>query len=371
MSEGFPGWPENWVRDRQDAFRHALEGFDHARPVLVASHNDADGLSAAAVLARSLEQAGHRVRVRILGRGENPWSDAFRTELQGDGSTEGLPGGLIVSDLGLRREAILPTLPTVVIDHHVPTGPAEAPPGMTEITGHGLEPTPTSSLLAYWCAGAITEADDLLWLAAIGIIGDLEEKSGFAELDAARARYGITALRDAVSLINAPRRASAGDASPALRLLMRAEDPREITKGEDADTAALRAAKEEVKQALEDARRAPPRVQGKVALIRMHTGCQVHPLVAQAWRGRLSDKIVIAANTGYRPGWVHFAARSATGEDLVEFLRTVRPRDADENYGNGHAQATGGALRTEGWNEFMDKLGFGEAMKLPVGEAAA
>ena len=377
MSDGFSGWPKHWVRDRQDEFRRALDGFDPARPVLVASHNDADGLSAAALLARSLERAGRKARLRILGRGENPWSDAFRTELRGggaavsDGLPDGLPGGLIVSDLGLRREAILPDLPTVVIDHHVPTGPTETPPGMTAITGHGLEPTPTSSLLAFWCAGAIAEADDLLWLAAIGIIGDLEEKSGFPEMEAARARYGITALRDAVSLINAPRRASAGDASPALRLLMRADGPREITKGEDADTAALRAAKEEVKQALEDARRAPPRVQGKVAIIRMHTGCQVHPLVAQAWRGRLSDKIVIAANTGYRPGWVHFAARSATGEDLVEFLRTVRPRDADENYGNGHAQATGGALRTEGWNEFMDRLGFGEAMKLPVGEAAA
>lgn len=32
------------------------------------------------------------------------------------------------------------------------------------------------------------------------------------------------------------------------------------------------------------------------------------PLVAQAWVGRLKNHIVIAANVGLRPGWVHFAA---------------------------------------------------------------
>jgi single-stranded-DNA-specific exonuclease len=73
---------------------------------------------------------------------------------------------------------------------------------------------------------------------------------------------------------------------------------------------------------------------------------------------------VIAANKGYRPGWVHFSARSATGIDLVEVLRERAPTGADENYGSGHEQATGGTLRPAAWNEFVTTLGFGPEMQL-------
>ena len=104
-----------------------------------------------------------------------------------------------------------------------------------------------------------------------------------------------------------------------------------------------------------------------VALIRFHSPCQIHPLVAQAWRGRLKDDIVLAANTGYRPGWVHFAARSARDVDLIRFLAERRPPGADENYGSGHAQATGGALRPDDWNHFVSGLGFGPDQQVQAG----
>jgi single-stranded-DNA-specific exonuclease len=69
---------------------------------------------------------------------------------------------------------------------------------------------------------------------------------------------------------------------------------------------------------------------------------------------------VLAANTGYRDGWVHFAARTATGTDLIAFLAAHRPPGAGEEYGSGHAQATGGALRPADWNAFVAGLGFPE-----------
>ena len=87
----------------------------------------------------------------------------------------------------------------------------------------------------------------------------------------------------------------------------------------------------------------------------------IHPLIAQQWRGRLRDKIVIAGNRGYRPGWVHFAARSATGRNLIDFLAEHRPANADIRYGNGHGQATGGALQVGDWNSFVTGLGFPQA----------
>ena len=316
--------------------------------VLVLGHFDADGLSAVAIFARALRVAGREIDIRLVGKGENPWSRELRAELE-----TRAPGGLIVTDLGVREGAVLPGCPTVLIDHHVPTG---TPGDATVISGNGLKPEPTSALLAWWCAGAIGPADDLLWLAATGLIGDMAE--GFPELDEANARYGKTALKDAVSLINAPRRTAAADATPALTLMLEGDGPKAITKGTAPENAALHAAKAEVKAELEVAKRVAPKVRDGVALIRFHSPTQIHPLVAQQWRGRLKDNIVLAANTGYRPGWVHFAARSASGADLIEFLARHRPPGATEAYGNGHRQATGGALRPADWNAFVRAIGF-------------
>jgi len=336
-------------------FAQAVTGFGPGVP-LILTHNDADGLSAGVLLARALARAGRAPGIRVLGRGESPWSADMAAELAAQS-----PAGLVVADLGLRAGAVRPGTPTVVVDHHVPAGDAG---GATVISGFGAEPTPTTSLLAYWCAAGLGAADDLLWLAAIGIIGDLGDKAPFPALAEARKRHGVTALREAVSLLNAPRRAGSGDAGPALALLMKADGPKAVISGEHAETAVLAAAREEVKQALDAARRIPPKISKPVALIRLHSPCQIHPLVAQSWRTRLKDSIVMAANTGYRPGWVHFAVRSATGQDLVAFLREHAPDGADENYGNGHRQATGGALRPAAWNAFIAGLGFGSEMQV-------
>lgn len=331
------------------AFREALAAM--APPVLVLGHVDADGLGATAILLRALERAGVRAEARLVGKWENAWTGELEGELRGRA-----PGGLVVADLGTAPGAPLPGCPTLVVDHHVPSG---APEGVT-ISGHGLEPQPTSSLLALWCAKGVAEVDDLLWLAALGLVGDMAEEAGFAEMAEARERYGKTALRDAAALVNAPRRTAAGDAGPALALLLRCGSPKELLRGGHPETALLLAAREEVRREVEAARRVPPRVRGDVALVPIESGAQVHPLIAQQWRGRLKDKVVICANRGYRPGWVHFAARTASGRDLIRFLAEHRPEGADALYGNGHAAASGGALRLAAWNAFVEGIGFPE-----------
>lgn len=336
----------------REAFRQALEGFDSAKPMLLVGHNDADGLSAIAILAQAFARSGRAVRVRIVGRGESPWSPEFAAAYDGEAL-----GGAILADLGLREGPVLPGVPTLVIDHHVPRGTPQVP----AITGFGMDPIPTSSLLAWWCAGVISPVEDLLWLAALGLIGDMAEEAGFPEMAEAKRRFGASALRQAVTLINAGRRAGAGDAGPALNLLMKAKGPKEVTSGVHAETAILQSAKLEVAEALSAAKRTPPKVRNGVALIAFSTPCQVHPLVAQAWRTRLKNEIVIAANTGFRPGWVHFAVRAARDVDLIAWLAERAPPGADENYGSGHRQATGGALRPDDWAAFLRNIGFDPA----------
>lgn len=348
MTDARPQTPN----DLASTFRLALEGFTRNRRAMILGHFDADGLSAMAILARAFEKTGHPFDLRVSGKGENPWSPALRAEMAGQ-----RPGGLLLLDLGVREGDILPGVPTILVDHHVPMG---RPGDAIVLSGHGWSPEPTTSLLAYWCAQGIGPTEDLLWLAALGVIGDMAEGSGFPEVSEAQARYGKTALRDAVSLINAPRRTASADASPALALLLRCNSPKELLSGDHPETARLREAKAEVAVALNAAKRVPPKLRGDVALIRFASPCQIHPLIAQQWRGRLRDKIVLAANTGYRAGWVHFAARSATGTDLIGFLARHRPPGAGEEYGSGHAQATGGALRPADWNAFVVGLGFPE-----------
>lgn len=330
-------------------FADAIAGFDKGRPVWVLGHNDADGLSATALFARAFAAAGWAVRTRIVGRGESPWSAEMRAELAGADA-----GGVVITDLGVQDTLPMPGVQTVVVDHHIP---GAAPAGATVISGIGMEPIPTSSLLAYWCAGALADPAPWLWLAAVGLIGDMAEDAGFSEMAAAR-RFGVTALREAASLVNAPRRSASGDASPALALLMTVDGPKAVTAGSSAQAAALRAAKAEVKAELDMAKRVAPQVRNGVALILFASPTQIHPLLAQQWRGRLKDDIVMAANTGYRPGWVHFAVRSAKDRDLVAFLAERRPVGADGMYGSGHRRATGGALRTDVWNTFVAGLGF-------------
>ncbi|WP_062231044.1 DHH family phosphoesterase [Aureimonas sp. N4] len=342
-----------------DAFPAGLSALGH-KP-LVVCHNDADGLSAGAILLHALRRGGREPDVRIIGKGENAYSREFAQEIAGSEAE-----GMIIADLGVAPALPRPDLPTILIDHHVPTG---LPEGALIVSGIHDSPIPTSSLLAYRCARAAGLADGLLWLAAIGLIGDLAENDGFPEMDEAR-KLGITALRKAASLVNAPRRTASGDASPALDLLLKADGPKAVLSGEHEETAQLLAAKDEVKRELNEARKIGPKVVGEVALVLFSSPTQIHPLVAQAWRGRIKDRIVIAANAGYRDGYVHFAARTAADRDLLAFLAEHQPPGATEQYGNGHRLASGGALTIPDWNQFIASLGFGREAQISPEKAA-
>ena len=305
----------------------ALAGFGPGA-VLVLSHDDADGLSSAALLLRALARAGREAVPRLVGRFESAWNGAL---------VPGEWGGVVIADLGLGERLPYPEVPTLVIDHHVPRG---AGGGAAVISGAGLDPLPNTSLLAHRAVEAPPEEG---WITALGIIGDGNEAAGFPEMAEARARFRITHLRDAAALVNAPRRSARPDARPALDLILRSDGPADLLSGRHPETAILQAAREEVKRESERVRKVAPLVAGDVALLRLHSACQVHPLAAQSWARRLAPKVVIAANSGFRPGYVHFAARGGA-RDLVAFFRERAPEGAGDSYGGGHPGASGGAL---------------------------
>ena len=95
-------------------------------------------------------------------------------------------------------------------------------------------------------------------------------------------------------------------------------------------------------------------------ILLLHQRLSTFSMQVQSWTGRLKNQLVIAANTGFRSGYVHFAIRSATGRNLVEFLKEHAPPGAEQDgtYGQGHEQASGGALHLGYWAAFLDSLGF-------------
>jgi len=350
------------------AFVRAVAGFGPEPAILC--HDDADGLSAGAIFGRALDRAGLGPgEIRIVGRGESAGSSTLRDEL-----VARRPGGLVVTDRGVQAGAVLPGVPTVLVDHHVPHSRPE-PADAIGISGHAEEPVPTSSLLAFAYAMALSTAGsdgpaDLAWLAGIGPVGGLGDRGASKDFPGLMGplleTHTAKALREAVSLVNAPRRPASGGARPALRLLLKATAPVDIVEGTDPDAARLRDARAEVKAALDGPQSVPPLFAGPVALIRCDSPCQIHPLVAQSWTGRLRRQVVVGANAGLRPGFVHFAARSAAVPDLIAFLQErAPPLGPDDRFAQGHRRATGGQVRVQTWNRFVAGPGFEPEARIP------
>ena len=353
-----------------------------AARVYVVCDFDGDGLPAGTLLVRALREAGYGdVDGECRRKGESAWGAEIGERLRNRAESHGIDA-LIVTDLGSREGVILrgadgQIVPLLLIDHHRPIG---QPGGSTLISSYATgdpegdgKDVATSGLLCWWCARALVgeqKASEWLWLAGISILSDLGDKAPFVELAAAKARFGGGALRDATTLLNAPRRSAEGRADAALALLLKANGPKDVTSGKFAETAVLQRAKEEVAEALASARKQPPRFSramreelgADLVAIRMDTPCQVHPLVAQQWRSRFPKSVIFGVNTGYRPGWVTFSGRAPAGVNLIEFLARHRPEQADTAYGLGHNQASGGALPVRVWNKWIQELGFGKEM---------
>ncbi len=347
------------ARDRAAAF---LCGLDPARRVVVFCHFDADGLAAGALFGRGLRRMGFTdVQVVPSGRGENAFSEVARQRLAAL-----RPAALIVTDLGVQAAGVLPGVPTLYVDHHRPEGePADA----AVVLGYGWDPIPASAWLAYELLAPLADVEDLDWIAAVGTLSDLGDRAPWDALPAIRKRWSGTALREAVSLVNAARRASAFDVATPLGMLLEADGPRAIAQDDALGAGRLRAYRAEVQAELAVARKQAPlfSTDQPWALVPLDSGCQVHPLIAQQWRTRLPRFAVMAANRGYLPGIVAFSARTQRTDLVLPALLRAPDIGADDeaSFGRGHDQASGGHLPVPHFNRLMDALGFDARAHVP------
>lgn len=319
--------------------------------ILVFHDSDADGVTSGVVLQRALERMQFtNVMRRSTSRERDAWSTENRALIA---STT--PNVVFVLDLGSRDESLIDNARCCFIDHHRPDG---VPPNSLLITAYTWDPIPNTSLIVYDVCSPLIDIHDLDWVAAIGALSDVGEKAPFALLKEVKQRYAMSELKEATALVNAARRSSNYQPEVAARALLDASAPRDVLA-----IAELRETRAEVQREMNEAKKAAPKFAGNVALIRVHSRVQVHPVIAQIWRTRLPKYIVIVANDGYIDGRVNFSMRSSSHINLLDFLRGIDLGEGEGSYARGHDQATGGSLPIARWNLLLEKLGFagGEA----------
>lgn len=338
-----------------EAARQSLQRFLGATPknsrVVCLHDNDADGISAGVLWQRAMERIEYSMLARVVpDRERNAWTSENKRR-----AAEQNPQSLFVLDLGNQPLDVVENVPTCFIDHH---RPGQTRDDQTLISAYSWNPVPNTSLIVHDLFAPLTDLSDLDWIAAVGTISDLGERAPFSLLETTKQKYTAKWLKEATALINAIRRASDSNPEAAARALMKFDSPKSLCLADDDDVSQMKAAREEVKAALDEAKKAAPVFAGQVALIRMSSKCQIHPLIAQIWRGRLPKYIVMAANDGYMEGRVNFSCRSGNDTNVLQFLRGIELSEGEGNFGNGHDGASGGSLPPARWNELLSKIGF-------------
>jgi hypothetical protein len=354
------------------------------KKTLIVPDKDADGLSSGAILRHTLILLGLRedlIDVHVLSKGTTVHSPSERTLMEAYNLAY-----VFVLDQGSRQSPPLvsdPDVCSLVIDHHHATS-GDFPEQSSHVTACMSPPVATSSLLTYLlCLPLHPEVHSLTaWLAIVGTQGDLGATlkwlPPFPDMAEPLKRYKKKVLSDVVSCVNAPRRTATFDVRSAWDALATASEPAEVLSHPR-----LRAARQEVNAEVERCTHAAPKfsADGKVAVFRIRSEAQVHPVIATRWAGHLKSsalEIIMVANEGYLPGKVNFScriARCAKGrEEEVNIIKSLRDyaslpdQDAavdggeikppllervGDDFARGHVQASGGIVDAEDFEELM------------------
>jgi RecJ-like exonuclease len=157
------------------AASHINDWIDAGESILVTSHLDADGLSAAGIIGTALHRRKARFQLRITRQ----LDQAYLSSLAAEG-----PGFHIFTDLGSGQiphiQETLTTAQTVVLDHHPPTG-AESLKNLRQVNPHlcGFDGTYeiSGAGVTYLVARHLGSSNgDLASLAVVGAVGDIQDR---------------------------------------------------------------------------------------------------------------------------------------------------------------------------------------------------
>lgn len=374
-------------------------------PTVICPDKDADGLASGAILYHTLLHLGlppEQIKVHFLPKGETVHTDeqraavaALLSDTESQDADEHAQRYLFVLDHGTAASPPLAppsSTTTLIIDHHFST-PTSFPEHSIHVNASHSPPVATTALLTHTiCTPLFPSLPDpsLAWLAAVGTTGDLGAslawKPPFPDMSGVFKTHGKKAIADTVSLLNAPRRTPAYNVPDAWAALLPATSPAALLASPAAER--LRDARAAVNAEVARCQAAPPKFSrdGTLAVVRIQSAAQVHPVIATRWSGTLKSRalrVVMCANEAYLPDKVNFscriakcaAARVEAGEedevDIIAELRAWAARhesgDLLERMGSefarGHVQASGGIVRVREFEDLMAALGVGEKVE--------
>ena len=356
---------------------------------------DADGLTSGSILRHTLMLLGmpsEAINVHLLSKGNTIHTDEERQMMKSYN-----PEFVFVLDQGSRSGPPVTDKDhqSLIIDHHYAME-SDFPEGAVHVTACTSPPVATSSLLTYLLCEPlhpqVREKCD--WLCVVGTHGDLGNtlkwESPFPDMKECLKKYTKKTLNDVVSAVNAPRRTATYDVRSAWDALSETNDPSSILKN-----SRLRAARDEVNAEVERCTHTAPKFSpdGKIAVFRIGSKAQVHPVIATRWAGHLQSKsleIVMCANEGYLPGKVNFSCRiprcarardppvdiiaslkhyaslpptsGTDGEDELytdDAHKTPLLERLGTDFARGHVEASGGIVGIDEFEELMRNMQIG------------
>lgn len=286
---------------------------------------DADGLCSAALW-----------KLRWGGTTQVVSGRQFLPELQ-------FPADLVyLLDLSCPEERFPWQQPTVVIDHH--PLPQQAPPE-TLLLNQQDRCTAWLTHELFWDGPECSNA----WIAVLGILSDLGDSAPSELLQSQLQRWGMNPLRQLTSLVNSAHRA-AGDCDQALLALVSHDSPTAMLRSDHPAMVHLRDCQRKVRKRLGQAKQVPAVKRGQIALVQIGSDCPIQSVVAQIWKSRLADHVVLVANSRSDVAEVQISARSRGDLNAIKILAelglTVR----------GHAQSAGAILEPERWEQFLERF---------------
>ena len=266
---------------------------------------------------------------------------------------------------------------SLILDHHL----SDAFPERSQVVSAcHYPPVATTSLLTYEICKVLHPSleSSCAFLACIGTHGDLGNtlkwNPPFPDMKETFRTYTKKSINDAVSLLNAPRRTAKYDVITAWEALLHSKEPKDLLIN-----GRLQSARAEINEEVEMNTHTPPTFtpDGRMAVLKINSAAQVHPIIATRWAGHLNSKalqIVMVANYGYLEGMVNFScriARCARSRDppvnIIDSLKAAADLSTDglkermgETFARGHKEASGGIVPAAAFEELMVLLKVGE-----------
>jgi hypothetical protein len=382
---GAPIWPAS--EEALEAARAFIrECATRGKRTLIVPDKDADGLSSGVTLYRTLIALGLDpclISVHLVQKGSN-----IHDEIERAAMTAREPGYIIVLDQGSRGGPPViddPACRSLILDHHLSD---DFPQNAVVASACHFPPVATTSLLTYEICKTLDPSieESCAYLCCIGTHGDLGNTlkwlPPFPDMKETFKVHTKKSINDAVSLLNAPRRTAKFDVITAWEALMASNGPKDLL-----NNGRLQAARAEINEEVELNTHTPPKFSqdGRIAVLRINSKAQVHPVIATRWAGYLNSKaleIVMVANSGYLEGMVNFScriARCARNNDpqvnIIDSLKAAADLSTDglrdrmgENFARGHKEASGGIVSTETFEELMELLKVGQKPEKKEGD---